>query len=121
MKDCIFHFESLTVYQKSLIFTHAIYSLTKEWPKEYLFGLTDQLRRAALSIPLNIAEGSSRTKKDFAHFLQISKGSCFECIPILNIAQSLDLLHQDKYKMIYNQIVELAKMLSSLRSSLIKN
>jgi four helix bundle protein len=121
MKVNAFNFESLTVYQKSLDFSHEIYLLTKEWPREYLFGLTDQIRRASLSIVLNIAEGSSRTKKDFAHFLQISRGSCFECIPILELAMLLKILDKNKFEILYNQVLVLSKMLSSLRSSLTKN
>ena len=72
-----FRFEQFTIYQDGLEFLKLIYVITKKFPKEELFGITSQMRRATVSILLNIAEGSSRTRKDFAHFLTLSKGSCF--------------------------------------------
>ena len=121
MTKSLFNFESLTVYQRSLEFSKNIYSITQLWPREHIFGLTDQLRRASLSIPLNIAEGSSKTKKDFSHFLAISRGSCFECIPILSLALSLKLLTENSYQKLYNEARELSCMLSGLRSSLLSH
>lgn len=82
-----FKFEELRIYQESIDFVSTIYVLTKEWPTIYKYSLADQLQRAALSIPLNIAEGSGRTSNDFAHFITISRGSCYECIAILTIAK----------------------------------
>lgn len=113
-----FNFESLIVYQKALVFSILIFELTKKWHTTYHFQLSDQLRRAALSISLNIAEGSSRSKKDFRHFLAISRGSCFECIPIISVAQSMNLVTIQQKTNLYNELVQLAKMLSSLRKSL---
>lgn len=113
-----FNFESLIVYQRAVTFSTTIYRKTQIWPREHLFGITDQLRRASLSISLNIAEGSSRTTKDFKHFLSVSRGSCFECVPILTLAHSLQLLTADEKQMFYNEIKEIAQMLSKLRSSL---
>lgn len=114
----MFNFERLSVYQRSLELSRQIYQLTQPWPREHLFGITNQLRRASYSIPLNIAEGSSRTKKDFRHFLIISRGSCFECIPILSLAHSLKLLSTEQKEMLYNELKELSQMLSALRASL---
>lgn len=114
----MFRFESLTVYQRAFSFSRTIYLLTQHWPKEHLFGITDQLRRASLSIPLNIAEGTSRTKKDFQHFLLVSRGSCFECIPLVRLAASLKLLTDSQEQVFYNELYEIAQMLSGLRTSL---
>lgn len=74
----MFSFEKLTVYNKSLDFIDRVYEVSLLWPKREQFGLISQAERAAVSIALNIAEGSSRTKKDFKHFLDLSRGSCFE-------------------------------------------
>ena len=114
----MFKFEDLHVYQKALIFVNIIYSLTKTWPKSEAFGLTSQLRRAAISIALNIAEGSSRTSKDFSHFLSLARGSCFECVAILTIARNQEFISQKEFSQLYEQCLELARMLSSLRSKI---
>lgn len=113
-----FNFESLKVYQRALNLAKYIYTITQSWPKEHLFGITDQLRRAGLSIVLNIAEGSSRTRKDFRHFLIVSRGSTFECIPLLDIALGLKLLTIDEQKFLYNECNEISRMLSGLRKTL---
>lgn len=113
-----FKFEKLIVYQETLLFVDLIYAVTKQWPKEELFGLIVQLRRAACSIALNIAEGSSRTQKDFKHFLSISRGSCFECVAILKIAYNRKYLSDQEYQNLYRECVKLSKMLSKLKSSI---
>ncbi len=118
MGTSTFRFESLTIYQRSLTFSKNIYQLTQSFPREHLFGITDQLRRAALSIPLNIAEGTSRTRKDFRHFLIIARGSCFECVPLLELAISLKLLSQQQGNLLYNELNEISRMLSSFRNTL---
>lgn len=83
-----------------------------------MFGMTDQLRRASLSIPLNIAEGSSRSRKEFQHFLAIAKGSCFECIPIIDLALKKKLISGQTKLILYNELDIIARMLSKLISSL---
>ncbi len=120
MKTNTFNFESLQVYQKSLLLAEQIYRISQKWPREHLFGITDQLRRASLSIILNIAEGSSRTKKDFRHFLIISRGSCFECVPLLKLALILKLISTSEHELFYNGLIEIAQMLSGLRAFLDK-
>ncbi len=118
MKNASFNFEQLHVYQRSLTFSQTIYTLTQTLPREHLFGLTDQLRRAALSIPLNIAEGSSRTKKDFRHFLLIARGSCFECVPLFHIAESFKLITAKQNELFYNELLSISQMISALATSL---
>ncbi len=113
-----FSFEKLTVYQRSLNLATTIYSLTSSWPREHLYSITDQIRRASSSIALNIAEGYSRTRKDFKHFLTIARGSCYECIPLLSLAQNLKLLSAKDHELLYNELVEISRMISSLRSKL---
>ena len=114
----MFNFEKLEVYRKALGFADTIFQKTLLWPTKYQFNLTDQLRRAALSISLNIAEGSSRTKKEFKRFLCIARGSCFECVPLIEIAYKQKLLSTKERFEWYNHSVTLAKMISKLKSSL---
>ncbi len=118
MSDKSFNFESLTVYSRSLHFSFQIYQITQKWPREHLFGITDQIRRAAISIPLNIVEGSSRTKKDFRHFLIIARGSCFECIPLMKLTLDLNLITISEEQTYYNELMEISQMLSAFRRSL---
>lgn len=115
----MFKFEELRVYQDALIFIDHIYFLTKEWPKDELFGLTNQIRRAVISIALNIAEGTSRTRKDFRHFLDISKGSCYECAAILTISKNRKYTTDVEYIKHYEFCIRLAKMISALKTSLL--
>ncbi len=114
----LFRFEDLRVYQESVSLSSDIYSITSKWPPIYKFSLIDQLNRAALSIPLNIAEGTSRTNKDFQHFLSIARGSCFECIPLIEIAKNKQILAESEYIILRQRIYDIAKMLSSLRAKI---
>lgn len=113
-----FYFQDLRVYQEAKGLAKEIFKITKAWPALYKYNLADQLVRAALSISLNIAEGSSRSNKDFQHFLSIARGSCFECIPILEIAFSENIISKETHEALLQKTYDLSKMLSSLRTSL---
>ena len=83
-------FKNLKVWQKAMELVRLVYQASKAFPSEERFALTDQLRRAVVSIPSNIAEGNGRASdKDYAHFLSIARGSLFETITQLQIAQNL--------------------------------
>lgn len=111
-----FRFEELIVYQESLSFFCKISPLVQQWPSQYRFNLADQLMRASLSILLNIAEGSSRTRKDFQHFLIMARGSCYESLAILTVANELHLITNEVYEKLRDKLDQIAKMLTSLKN-----
>jgi four helix bundle protein len=113
-----FNFEDLDVYNKAIDVVDDIYLLTKTFPKEEMFGLTSQLRRAAVSIPSNIAEGSARSKKEFSHFIDIARGSVFECVTMLQISFKQSYINNEKFGDLKNKLTDLSKMLSGLKRSI---
>lgn len=116
----MFNFEKLGVWQKGIDFADLIYSATRVFPAEERFGLTNQLRRAAISIPSNIAEGSSRSSKnDFARFTEIATGSLFEVVSHSFIAKRQNFLSGKAFAKIYVAAEEESRMLSGLRRSLL--
>jgi four helix bundle protein len=116
----MFNFEKLDVWQKAIDFADLIYNKTRAFPSDERFGLTNQLRRAAVSISSNIAEGSSRSSKsDFARFAEIATGSVFEVVSQAFIAQRQSFLSEDQFRKIYTDAEELSRMLSGLRKSLL--
>ncbi|MBC8553466.1 MAG: four helix bundle protein [Candidatus Brocadiales bacterium] len=86
VSDDRFDFEELKVYQKALDYVGFVYEITKEFPKEEIFSLANQFKRASVSICLNIAEGSGGSKAEFNQFLKISRRSVRECIAVIEIA-----------------------------------
>ena len=111
MKD----FRNLLVWEKAHQLTLAIYKNTKSFPKEELFGLTSQIRRASISIPSNIAEGCGRSSDaELARFCQISMGSASEVEYQILLANDLKYLQNDVFNNLFDKIIEVKKMLSSL-------
>src|SRR3990167_11434012 len=97
-----FKFEKLEIWQDARKFVNKIYSLTKRFPNEERFGLTDQLRRAAVSVALNIAEGTNRrSDKDRKHFFQMSITSVDEVVTALYIALDQDYLDKARFDELY--------------------
>ena len=113
-----FNFEKLLVYKKAMLFVDKSYLLSKNFPKDEIFGLTSQLRRAAVSIVLNTAEGSARSRKDFCRFIDMARGSVLETLTILQIALNQNYLTQNDFLESRLILTEISKMLSSLKRSL---
>lgn len=113
----MFAFEDLRVYNDALSFTKDIYKLTKVFPKDEVFGITSQLRRAATSVALNIAEGSGLSRKEFKNFLRRARGSTYECIPILAIALDGNYISGEDHQKVYNTCNALARSISALMKS----
>ena len=89
-------YEELVVWQKAMLLAKKVYCVQKQLPKEEMYGLGDQIRRAVVSIPSNIAEGFGRdTDKEFKHFLSIARGSLFETKTQLQLAENLGYLTID--------------------------
>lgn len=108
-------FRNLNVYIKSKELVKQIYELLKKFPREEQFVLSDQLRRAVISIPSNIAEGSGRnSQKDQAHFYNIAYGSLMEVFSQLDIACDLGYISKEEFNQLELLINEEAKMLSGL-------
>ena len=116
----MFNFEKLDVRQKAIEFADFIYSETRRFPNEERFGLTNQMRRAAVSISSNIAEGSSKMSQiDFARFIEIGTGSVFEVVSQAFIAKKQSFLTEETFQFLYESAEELSRMLSGLRKALL--
>lgn len=117
--DPIRSYRDLTVWQKSLDLTQALYARTKSFPKEEIYGLTSQMRRCAVSVPSNIAEGHARNStKEFLHFLGISQGSLAELETQIEIAARLTYLTPQYRAELFQLSEEIGKMLRALIRSL---
>ncbi len=118
----MFRFEKLDVWQKAIEFADSVYDASREFPSDERFGLTSQMRRAAVSISSNIAEGSGRfSDKDFAHFVEIAYGSLMEVTSQAQVAVNQSFLRVQTRDELYQRAEELARMLSGLRSSLLRD
>lgn len=111
----IYHFEKLDVWQQSRQVVVAVYNLVKKFPVDERFGLCDQLRRAAISVPSNIAEGVSRVAvKETIHFLEIAFGSLMEVYCQLQIAMDLGYITEEEFNQIKPLIQSTSNMLNGL-------
>ena len=112
----------LEVWRQSMDLTINIYRTTEKFPSQELYGLTNQLRRAAVSIPSNIAEGAARqTKKEFTNFLHIAQGSLSELDTQLDLARRLEYLKDNARNTFDTQMAQIDKMLTGLIRHLSNN
>jgi four helix bundle protein len=118
----MFNFEKLETWQEAINFADLVYELTRNSPDQERFGLTNQMRRAAVSISSNIAEGSSRSSRpDFARFVEIAIGSLFEVVSQSFIGKRQGFLTELQFHQIYAAAEKQEKMLSGLRASLLEH
>ncbi len=112
-------FKDLEIWKRSRIFCKDIYENTANFPDNEKFGLINQLRRASVSIPSNIAEGASReSNKDFSRFLEIAIGSCYEIETQLLLSNDLGFLNDKRIKKMMDDIGIIIKMMSKFKSTL---
>ncbi len=111
-------FRDLMVWQKATEFAKGIYLVSKEFPRDERFGLTNQLRRAAVSVSSNIAEGHARQGKEFPHFLSIARGSLVECESQLHLAVVLGFIPEQSVGALMQLASEIHRMSASLVSKL---
>ena len=112
-------YKELQVWQKAMDFVVEIYEISKLLPKEETYGISDQIRRAAVSIPSNIAEGQSRNSaKEFIQFLSIARGSLAELETQLLICIKVNMLSEDNITEAQNIITEIGKMIKGLMNKL---
>ena len=108
-------YKDLDGWKKSMQLVKDVYLLIKSFPKEELYGLTTQIKRAAVSVPANIAEGIGRNyKKDTIQFLHISRGSLYELETLLNVAEMIGILKDEDFKTISDNINECARIINGL-------
>ena len=113
-----FDFENLKVYQKGLEYVDLVYKMTLNFPKTEVFSLTDQFKRASISISLNIAEGSGGSKVEFNRFLKIARRSIRECIAITEISYRQNFISLEMEQRSRSYCSELSKMITGLIKSL---
>ncbi len=116
----MFNFEKLDCWQHAIDFADLVYTLTSSFPRDERFGLTNQMRRAAVSASSNIAEGSSRSSKtDFARFVEIATGSVFEVVSQSFISRRRGFISEENFTALYAAAERQGRMLSGLRNSLL--
>ena len=118
MDEDKFDFENLLVYQRSLDYVDFIYNIVNKFPRAEVFSLSDQFKRAAVSICLNIAEGSGGSKPDFKRFLTIARRSVRECLAITEISFRQHFIDNQAKRQSRDLCLELSRMISGLIKSL---
>lgn len=114
-----FKFENLKVWQSAIELSGQIYELTENFPKKELFVLTSQIQRAADSVALNIAEGSTgQTNPEFRRFLGIALRSAIEVVSCLYLAKRRKLVNQDEFDHFYELLTNIIKAIQALRNSI---
>ena len=105
-------FRKLLIWQKSMLLVTKIYTTTSKFPKEEIFGITSQIRRCAVSVPSNIAEGFGRdSDKEYLRYLNISMGSLFEMQTQIEIIKNIGYLTEEEFNTIYEDSREIERML----------
>ena len=113
------NYQDLIVWQKSIDLVTAVYVVTRTFPRDEVYALTSQLRRAAVSVPSNIAEGQGRaTKGEFRQFLCQARGSLYEVQTQLHIARKLGYIDDEKAKEVASSSTQVAQLLNGLLRSL---
>ncbi len=116
----MFNFEKLETWQEAINFADMVYAATRGFPDQERFGLTNQMRRAAVSISSNVAEGSSRSSRaDFARFIEIAGGPFFEVVSRSFIGKRQGFLTEAQFQQLYSAAEKQGRMLSGLRASLL--
>ncbi|WP_367362440.1 four helix bundle protein [Mesotoga sp.] len=114
--------ENLQIWKLGVKLAKDVYLLTEKFPKREVYGLTDQIRRAAVSIPSNIAEGKGRsTAKDFVHFLNTARGSVYELKTQLYIAREIGYLTQEDFSTLQKRIEDLSHKIVAMTKYLRNN
>lgn len=112
-------YKKYTIWEKSHKLALEIYTTTKSFPKEEIYGITSQVRRASLSIPTNIVEGSGRnSQKEFAHFINIASGSAAETEYLIRFSFDLNYIDENQFNKLNNEIISLRKMLNAFHQKL---
>ena len=112
------NYKELVVWQKARMLVKSVYELSTQLPSEEKFGLMSQIRRSAVSIPSNIAEGASRTSnKEFAYFLEVAYGSSFELETQLLLCVDVDFLPKDTVDLVVAELQGIQKMINKLIKS----
>lgn len=113
------NYKELKVWQKSMLVVEEVYRETNNFPKEEIYGITSQIRRSAVSVPSNIAEGAGKnSKKDFKRFLSIAHGSNNELLTLIEITYRLNYLNEKTFIKLENDISEINKMIAGLINSI---